>query len=295
MKVLLATDCSDNSVAAAEWIKQWKTDHQVDLTIVTALGDPAILNPDNMDNWFPEILLHERTRTEQHQSQLRSLLQDRCQSINTIARSGHPIKVILATAEDLNVDLIVIGAKGHSAIGRLLIGSVSDSVATQAKSSVLIIRPPGQSAPDAGKDAPNLVIGYDGSSAADHAVEEVMSLSWQTPPQVTLVCVAPIYDYLLGTGLSTDALINEEKIYEAMKQRAEETVEKVKTKWPTVTSKIVHDSRIGPAIIDAAEQADADVIVVGDSNHSTLDEILLGSTSKYVLRHAKHSVWIARK
>lgn len=295
MKVLLATDCSDNALAAADWIRQWKTDHRVDLTIVTALGDPAILNPDNMDHWFPEMLLHERTRTEQHQNQLKSLLNDRCQSIDTLARSGHPVKVILATAEDLGIDLIVIGAQGHSAIGRLLIGSVSDSVATQAKCSVLIIRPPEQSSAPERKDAPNLVIGYDGSSAADHAVEEVMSLSWQASPQVTLVCVAPIYDYLLGTGLSPDALINEERIYEAMKQRAEETVQQVKTKWPTVTSKLVHDSRIGPAIIDAAEQANADVIVVGDSNHSTLDEILLGSTSKYVLRHAKRSVWIARK
>ena len=54
--------------------------------------------------------------------------------------SGDPAKTIIQTAKEGDCDLILIGHKGHSAISRFLLGSVSDHVIQYADRSVLLIR-----------------------------------------------------------------------------------------------------------------------------------------------------------
>lgn len=62
----------------------------------------------------------------------------------TIVRSvrvGVPVPVLLDEAETWSADAIVLGARGHSAMERLLLGSVSTSVAMRANCPVEVIRP----------------------------------------------------------------------------------------------------------------------------------------------------------
>jgi nucleotide-binding universal stress UspA family protein len=304
VKVLLATDCSDQATAAARFLNELPFKTPISATLITALGDPYGSTPEATQQWFPELLLQERERAERHQQELAGILCDRCTNVDKICRPGHPVKVILAEAEDLDCDLIVIGARGHSLIGRLLIGSVSDSVATHAKCSVLVVRPDGKGGnggnggnePSDANPAGNgrIIVGYDGSNASCEAVEELLALNWNPDTAVELVGVAPIYDYLLGNGLSTAAIVNEEEIFKEMKKSGQEMKDRIGKSLPNTKSVIVHDQRVGDAIVDLTEKENADLVVVGDSGHSLLDDFLLGSTSKYVLRHAKCSVWISR-
>lgn len=297
MKVLLATDCSDQAEAAAKFLVSLRFTEPIQATVVTALGDPYGSSPESTQHWFPELLQQERARAERHQEAIAEILSPRCESIERVCRPGHPVKVILAEAEERGCDLVVIGARGHSFIGRLLIGSVSDSVATHAKCSVLIVRPREGDAVAAGDrddQANRIVIGYDSSNASREAAEEILSLGWTTETAVKLISVAPIYDYLLGNGLSTAAIANEEEIFKEMKRGGDEMKTRLEDRLPNTESAVIHDQRVGDAIADAAAKNDADLIVVGDSGHSMLDDFLLGSTTKYVLRHAHCSVWISR-
>jgi nucleotide-binding universal stress UspA family protein len=50
------------------------------------------------------------------------------------------VEAIVNTAEDRNVDLIVIGTRGLTGFRRLLIGSVSSGVVSHAHCSVLLVR-----------------------------------------------------------------------------------------------------------------------------------------------------------
>ena len=58
----------------------------------------------------------------------------------THARGGDPAQVLLEVAEEQDADLIVIGARGHTAFERFLLGSVSSKLAHHAKCSLLIVR-----------------------------------------------------------------------------------------------------------------------------------------------------------
>jgi len=53
---------------------------------------------------------------------------------------GYAADLIVDIAEKDKYDMIVIGSRGHSAIGRFLVGSVSDRVVHHAPCSVTVVR-----------------------------------------------------------------------------------------------------------------------------------------------------------
>jgi universal stress protein F len=57
----------------------------------------------------------------------------------TITRLGQPADVIVALAEELDVDLVVIGSHGYGGIDRVL-GTTAAKVVNRAKCSVLVVR-----------------------------------------------------------------------------------------------------------------------------------------------------------
>jgi nucleotide-binding universal stress UspA family protein len=55
-------------------------------------------------------------------------------------RVGEVAEEVVGLAEELEVDLIVVGTRGRSVIGRALMGSVSDSVIRHARCPVVVAR-----------------------------------------------------------------------------------------------------------------------------------------------------------
>jgi nucleotide-binding universal stress UspA family protein len=53
---------------------------------------------------------------------------------------GHAVDVIAARAAEERPDLIVMGTHGHSALGKVILGSVTSGVLAKCKSPVLLVR-----------------------------------------------------------------------------------------------------------------------------------------------------------
>jgi nucleotide-binding universal stress UspA family protein len=53
---------------------------------------------------------------------------------------GHPVRDIVELAASLKVDLLVIGARGHSAIYERLVGSRADRIMQLAQCPVLVVK-----------------------------------------------------------------------------------------------------------------------------------------------------------
>jgi nucleotide-binding universal stress UspA family protein len=64
---------------------------------------------------------------------------------STVIERGDPREVIVDVAAARGCDLVVLGARGHSAIDRFLIGSVAEAVVCAAGCDVLLVRPPADS------------------------------------------------------------------------------------------------------------------------------------------------------
>jgi universal stress protein A len=61
-------------------------------------------------------------------------------SCRIMSRRGDPASVILTVAEELKVDLIVMPTHGHKGIERMILGSVAERVAREARRPVLTFR-----------------------------------------------------------------------------------------------------------------------------------------------------------
>ncbi|HLF67651.1 MAG TPA: universal stress protein, partial [Gammaproteobacteria bacterium] len=90
-----------------------------------------------------EIKEHEEEFKAQQINKLNEFL-DRFDFSNVVMQKcfqrGNPANVILDMAEDFNFDLIVVGAKGHSMLQHVLIGSTADKILRYTPCSLLVVR-----------------------------------------------------------------------------------------------------------------------------------------------------------
>jgi len=62
--------------------------------------------------------------------------------LHTHLLAGHPVRVIVQLAAELEVGLLVIGATGHSALYERMLGSRADRVMQLAQCPVLVVKRP---------------------------------------------------------------------------------------------------------------------------------------------------------
>lgn len=70
----------------------------------------------------------------------RGLAEEQGLKLTTHLFAGHPVRDIVKLAADLNADLLVIGAKGHSELYERMIGSRADRIIQLAQCPVLIVK-----------------------------------------------------------------------------------------------------------------------------------------------------------
>src|SRR5215813_8110321 len=106
-------------------------------------------------------------------------------SIRSEASWGSPTWELYSKAKEFDADLIVVGSHGRSALGRVLLGSISQWLLNEARCSVRVAR---------GRiDEPDMpvrmVVGVDGSAAANAAVDQIIARNWPDKSEVTVVVV----------------------------------------------------------------------------------------------------------
>jgi nucleotide-binding universal stress UspA family protein len=147
MKILLATDGSDHSNAAIEELARMPFPKETKVRIVTAFENTPLITSapapmGGLAGGYEETNEIVKKLSENVLNKASELLKKKNPelSISTAAIKGSPKHVILDEAEKLGADLIVVGSHGRGAMGRFLLGSISQAVAIHAQCSVLIVR-----------------------------------------------------------------------------------------------------------------------------------------------------------
>ncbi len=98
-------------------------------------------------DYLPEFIEEVREETGTAARRFHGVLQrsramavERHVKLHTHVVPGHPVRDIIMLAADLNVDLLVIGATGHSALYERMVGSRADRIMQLAKCPVLIVK-----------------------------------------------------------------------------------------------------------------------------------------------------------
>lgn len=131
--VMLTTDGSAQSAAAAELVARWPIFDLARILVVTVSGETA--PPRGLGAGSPAAA--QRTIDA-----VAALLMDAGRDVVRKVLYGRPGPRIAEEAQAHSVDLIVIGSRGRTGLGRSLLGSVAGDVLAGASCSVLIVAPP---------------------------------------------------------------------------------------------------------------------------------------------------------
>ncbi|MFG0262658.1 MAG: universal stress protein [Novipirellula sp. JB048] len=294
-KVLFATDGSAPARDALDFLRRLALPRPIEVELVSNVFLPRNQG-DLTDPLLRDFRVHQETAADQFLAAAEVSLAGYADATTRRLLQGDPGHSIVEAAKQSDCDLIVLGATGHSGIGRMLLGSVSDYVATHASCSVLVGRRPKHQCSH--QDPMAITIGYNKGAGAEQALDEFLKLAWDEAAQIHLLGVVPIFQ-----GFSPDLSPNvvqyrtNQRVaaLHHLKQGRERLLAPPSRLSPDrITCDIVETDHVGNAMIEHLDANQDDLVVIGDSHRSRISRMLLGSVSRFVLQHAHCSVWIAR-
>ncbi len=136
--------------------------------------------------------------------------------------------------------------------------------------------------------SPRIVVGVDGSSASERALDWAVAETRRTDGSLHLVS-AWVFPMALGYAFTTtvrDVRQAAEELLDHSTAHAREAAPGIKVSGETT------EQLPGPALVAAAR--DADILVVGSRGLGGFEGLLIGSVSRYCSRHAACSVVVVR-
>jgi len=197
---------------------------------------------------------------------------------------GHAAAKLLTFTDD--AELMVLGNRGRGGFASLLLGSVSQRVAVQARCPVVIVRGRGDVT-----DGP-IAVGVDDSPAADHVLETAFEAATSRDSALVIIrTYLPSIPLWLRNVPATDVDTPDQDDEE--RARLDELVAPWRSKYPDVAVGTVlsHDSA---AAVLAGASHGAQFVIVGSHHHGAVASAMLGSTGMQLLHHADCPVYIAR-
>jgi len=202
---------------------------------------------------------------------------------------------LVAKADEWKPDLIMVGSHGRTALGRFVLGSVSQRVLTEARCSVRIAR----GRVDEPRSPVRIIVGTDGSEASEEALKAVAARHWPPRSEIKVVMVDdPLAPEFLGKVIPPLG-----KVLEEDRQEERAWVEKISKRSLDILRnagvKVTCAVREGDPkreVCKAAEEWNANCIFVGSAGFSNrLERFVLGSVSAAIAARAHCSVEVVRK
>ncbi len=313
MKILVAYDGSESADKGIDDLRRAGLPTEADALIVSVaevwLPPPA--DNEALDDTFPLQIPTGLKRARAHAAQILKEAEElaergskRVQEIfpgwrvNHEATNGSPAHELLNRSREWNPDLFVVGSHGRTALGRFVLGSVSQKVLTEAQTSVRVAR----QTTGRGTSAIRIILGVDGSAGAQEAVRTVAARGW-TPGSEVRVVVAEdvmiansVYALIPPVNEFVDEVSRSERT--EAERIAAEAVKQLRSeldgKSVTVSSAVLTGNP-KQVLVRHAEEFGADCIFTGATGFSNpIERFLVGSVSAAVAARAHCSVEVVR-
>ena len=241
-------------------------------------------------------LLWPQQALERNSHEARQYLQSICRQVHDpslrlriLLSEGDPASVIVDTAAQENIDLIVMSSHGYSGIARWVMGSVAERVVRAARCPVLTLR--------SEKPIRNILITLDGSELSERALGPGVEVAARLGCPVTLFrsVTDPAMDErmarqleLLEPGLGDRLLQHPYRTVESYLDRLARDYRRAGSDLKTV----VASGSPASSILDHAAGYGVDLIVMATHGRSGVNRWMHGSVTEKILRASGCSMLI---
>lgn len=279
LPILVGIDGSVSSLQALDWAINEAKDKQCGLQLLSAYSAP-IFATIGLDAGYATIDLDIiKNNTE---NMLNKVVADTAKTgvtVTALVKPGDPNSLLIEHSD--NAQLVVLGSRGRGGfVGRLL-GNVSGTLPAHASCPTVVV--PNLAKRDWEEVQQKIVVGVDGSQAANCAVDFAVSQALQKKLPLELVCVLPACTALF-TWLP--ATLDVAKFTDDVTKKLDTYCEQLRLLFPEleIFYKVCEG---GSAQVLVEESAGAQLLVLGSRGQGGFSEMLLGSTANTVLHHTK--------
>lgn len=212
--------------------------------------------------------------------------------VRSVALEGDPASCIVDTAQEEDVDLIVMTTHGQTGIRRAVFGSVTERVLHSVDCPVIVTR--------SKEPIRRILITLDGSPLAEQAIPSALELARAVNARIILLRVneiVPVNPVEVAITWDWDIPEPEQKLLNERRRAAESYLKEVVTQFDLSDCEvetIVLDGTPVDRIQEFARLYGIDLIAMSTHEHTGLRRWLYGSVSSKVMRGSHCSMLIVR-
>lgn len=227
-----------------------------------------------------------------HLDRVRATLEPAALTVTTEVARGDPAQVILAAAERLEPDVIIMATHGRSGPARWFRGSVAEQVARHAAAPALIANPGALERTPALRPR-RILVPIDGSPEALATLPQVERLARASGAEVLLLTVGEPLPPLAASGGAAILPAPVTPSLEALETILEAPLRALRQVGLRARA-LVAWGPVATELLVVAEREEVDLLVLTTHARSGLERWVLGSTTEEVLRHGRRPALVLR-
>ncbi len=139
--ILVGVDGSTPSVDACHFAMDLASQTHAQLTFLFVIETPQVIPFGPLSGYVTTSPARSEEDVKKAEALVEQIAHER-PGVQVITRVelGEPVDTICEVAKTIAADLVVVGARGHNAAQRFLLGSVSDRVVHHAPCPVMVVR-----------------------------------------------------------------------------------------------------------------------------------------------------------
>ena len=217
--------------------------------------------------------------------------------VGSLVVHGAASEALVATADEFDVDLLVVSSHGESGIRRAVLGSVAEHLVHNAREAAILVNPP----PLAGNDViRRVLLPLDGSEVSQIAIPHAEHLARSLGADLVLLQVTASEADLLTAGMPIGTPPQPGITVEVAQQVAREQHAEAEAELsvlagalqaravPVVDVEVVA-GQPADGILSAVDRLNIDIVVMATHGRGGLGRLLLGSVADAVARNTERA------
>ena len=206
-------------------------------------------------------------------------------NVSTTLLDGTVGRSLVDHIEERSPDVVVMTTHGRSGLTRLWLGSVAQHIAQNSSAPLILIKPEQDgSRVQEPREFHRLLIPLEGSADGEEAIDHAIAIFGSRDVEFTLVHVmVPLFFASAEAGVSYP----EVELQKAAETYLDNAASALRARGLSVETRVLRNTSAATAILECAEEIDADLIALETHHYGKLTRILAGSVADKVIRGAR--------